>query len=106
MRLRSSAFSAAPRDNSWRHRGQALDRDVVLTMSSDVAAARGAKARAARFAVRLESLGRVRCGFAQEIRREDEVLVKAKVSVASLATGSFKPAEIPEGLRKKMEAAL
>ena len=56
--------------------------------------------------VRLESLGKVRCAFAQEIRREDEVLMKAKVSVASLATGSFKPAEIPEGLRKKMEAAL
>jgi len=56
--------------------------------------------------VRLESLGKVRSVFAQEIRRDDEVLVKAKVTVACLATGGMKPAEIPEGLRKKMEAAL
>ena len=55
--------------------------------------------------VRLESAGRVRCVFDQEIRREDEVLVKARVTVASLATESFKPAEIPPGLKRKMEAA-
>ena len=56
--------------------------------------------------VRLESLGKVRCVFAQEIRREDELLVKAKVTVASLSTEGFKPVEIPESLRRKMEAAL
>jgi acyl-CoA thioester hydrolase len=56
--------------------------------------------------VRLESLGKVRCVFAQEIRRDDEVLVKARVTVASVAGESMKPVEIPEGLRKKMEAAL
>ncbi|HST01771.1 MAG TPA: tol-pal system-associated acyl-CoA thioesterase [Usitatibacter sp.] len=56
--------------------------------------------------VRLESLGKVRCVFAQEIRREDELLVKAKVTVASLTTEGFKPVEIPESLRRKMEAAL
>jgi acyl-CoA thioester hydrolase len=56
--------------------------------------------------VHLESLGKVRCVFAQEIRRDDEVLVKAKVTVASVAGENFKPTEIPEGLRKKMEAAL
>ncbi len=56
--------------------------------------------------VKLESLGKVRCGFAQEIRREDEVLVKAKVTVASVNAESFKPIEIPEALRKKMEASL
>ena len=55
--------------------------------------------------VRLESAGRVRCVFDQEIRREDEVLVKARVTVASLATESFKPAEIPPGLKRKIEAA-
>jgi acyl-CoA thioesterase FadM len=32
--------------------------------------------------VHLESLGKVRCIFAQEIRRDDDVLVKAKVTVA------------------------
>jgi acyl-CoA thioester hydrolase len=55
--------------------------------------------------VRLESLGRVRCIFEQEIRREDEPLVKARVTVACLVTDSFKPAEIPPGLKRKMEAA-
>ena len=56
--------------------------------------------------VRLESLGKVRCVFAQEVRRDDEVLVRAKVTVACLQVESFKPAEIPEPLRRKMEAAL
>ena len=56
--------------------------------------------------VRLESLGRVRCAFAQEIRRDDDVLVKAKVTVACVTGESFKPLEIPEALRKKMEASL
>ena len=55
--------------------------------------------------VQLESLGRVRCVFVQEVRREDDVLVKARVTVACVSNGSFKPAEIPEGLRRKMEAA-
>ena len=56
--------------------------------------------------VRLESLGKVRCVFAQEVRRDDEVLVKARVTVASVTGENMKPVEIPEGLRKKMEAAL
>lgn len=56
--------------------------------------------------VKLETLGKVRCIFDQEIRREDEVLVKARVTVACLAFESFKPAEIPEPLRRKMEASL
>jgi acyl-CoA thioester hydrolase len=55
--------------------------------------------------VQLESLGKVRCVFAQEIKREDEVLVKAKVTVACVTGDSFKPVEIPEPLRKKMEAS-
>ncbi len=56
--------------------------------------------------VRLESLGKVRCVFAQEIRRDDEVLVRAKVTVAAVTGENFKPAEIPAALRRKMEAAL
>ena len=56
--------------------------------------------------VRLESLGKVRCVFVQEIRRDDEVLVSAKVTVACVAGESFKPVEIPDALRKKMEASL
>jgi len=54
--------------------------------------------------VHLESLGKVRCVFTQEIRREDDVLVRARVTVASLTCESFKPVEIPEPLRRKMEA--
>jgi acyl-CoA thioester hydrolase len=56
--------------------------------------------------VRLESLGKVRCVFVQEVRRDDEVLVKAKVTVACVAGESVKTTEIPEPLRKKMETAL
>jgi acyl-CoA thioester hydrolase len=55
--------------------------------------------------VQLESLGKVRCVFAQEIKREDEVLVKARVTVACVTGDAFKPVEIPEPLRKKMEAS-
>ena len=55
--------------------------------------------------VQLESLGKARCIFAQEIRREDEVLVRAKVTVACVTQDGMKPAEIPEPLRRKMEAA-
>jgi acyl-CoA thioester hydrolase len=56
--------------------------------------------------VRLDSLGKVRSVFSQEVRRDDEVLVVAKVTVASLTAHNFKPVEIPAALRKKMEASL
>ena len=55
--------------------------------------------------VHLESLGKVRCVFAQEVKREDEVLVKARVTVACLTPDSFKPVEIPAPLKRKMEAS-
>jgi acyl-CoA thioester hydrolase len=56
--------------------------------------------------VHLDSLGKVRCVFTQEVRRDDEVLVRAKVTVASVQAESLKPTEIPEPLRRKMEASL
>jgi tol-pal system-associated acyl-CoA thioesterase len=56
--------------------------------------------------VQLESLGKVRCVFAQEIRREDDLLVRAKITVACVTGDNFKPAEIPEALRRKMQASL
>ena len=56
--------------------------------------------------VRLESLGKVRCVFAQEVRRDDEVLVRARVTVACVTGEQMKPVEIPAALRRKMEAAL
>ncbi len=59
--------------------------------------------------VELESLGRVRVVFHQEIRREtgatSETLVRARVTVACVAVEGFKPVEIPEEMRKKLEAA-
>ena len=55
--------------------------------------------------VGIENLGRVRLRFHQEIRRGEDILVKARVSVATVAVDSFKPAEIPMDVRKKMEAS-
>jgi acyl-CoA thioester hydrolase len=52
----------------------------------------------------IETLGRVRVTFYQEIRRGDEVLVKARVTLAIVTEDSFKPMEIPADLKKKMEA--
>ena len=106
-------FMERARTEWLRHLGfdhQALARThrmlfVVTSMAIDFA-------RAARLddtlavSVRLESLGKVRCVFAQEVRRDDEVLVRAKVTVASVTAEAFKPVEIPEALRRKMEAAL
>ena len=106
-------FLERARTEWLRHLGydhQALARDhralfVVTSMTIEFA-------RPARLddslavSVRLESLGRVRCVFVQEVKRDDEVLVKARVTVASVTGGNMKPVEIPEGLRKKMEAAL
>lgn len=56
--------------------------------------------------VQLESLGKVRCVFAQEIRREADLLVRARITVACVTGEHFKPAEIPEALRRKMQASL
>ena len=56
--------------------------------------------------VQLESLGKVRCVFLQEVRHDDELLVRAKVTVACVSGEHFKPAEIPEALRRKMQAYL
>ena len=106
-------FLERARTEWLRHLGfdhQALARDhglvlVVTAMAIDFA-------RPARLddtlavSVRLESLGKVRCVFEQEIRREDEVLVKARVTVASLAADGLRPAEIAAPLRRKMEASL
>ncbi len=90
------------------HQGLARNHRVTLVVTSIAADF----VKAARLddnvavSVHLESLGKVRCVFAQEVRRDDEVLVKAKVTVACVTGDNLKPTEIPEPLRKKMEAAL
>lgn len=55
--------------------------------------------------VEVESLGRVRVIFHQEIRRDEETLVRARVTIACVSNDGFKPLEIPEEVRKKLEAA-
>jgi acyl-CoA thioester hydrolase len=90
------------------HQGLARNHRVTLVVTSlsvDFAKAARLDDNVA-VSVRLESLGKARCVFAQEIRRDDDVLVKAKVTVACVAGETFKPTEIPEPLRRKMEAAL
>lgn len=54
--------------------------------------------------VAVEAMGRVRCTFHQEVRRGDETLLKARVTVASVAADSFKPIEFPADVKRKMEA--
>jgi len=106
-------FLERARTEWLRHLGfdhQALDRDhgmvfVVTSMAIDFQKAARLDDNLA-VSVRLESLGKVRCVFAQEVRRDDEVLVAARVTVASLAAETFKPVEIPAALRRKMEASL
>ena len=90
------------------HHGLASEHGVVLVVSSlAIDFARPARLDdMVAVSVRLESLGKVRCVFAQEVRRDDEVLVKARVTVASVTGEGMKPIEIPAGLRKKMEASL
>ena len=106
-------FLERARTEWLRHLGyehQALARDhrtlfVVTALAIDfVKPARLDESLAV--SVRLESLGKVRCAFVQEVRRDDEVLVRAKVTVASVNSENMKPIEIPEGLRRKMEASL
>jgi acyl-CoA thioester hydrolase len=106
-------FLERARTEWLRHLGfdhQALGREhgmlfVVTSMAIDFQKAARLDDNLA-VSVRLESLGKVRCVFAQEVRRDDEVLVAARVTVASLAAGTFRPVEIPAALRRKMEASL
>ena len=60
---------------------------------------------AVNISVGIENLGRVRVMFHQEIRRGEDILVKARVAVACVAAETFKPIEIPTDVRKKMEAS-
>lgn len=56
--------------------------------------------------VQVEQVGKVRVIFHQEIRNdEDDVLVRARVTIACVSVEGFKPMAIPEELAKKLEAA-
>jgi tol-pal system-associated acyl-CoA thioesterase len=106
-------FLERARTEWLRHLGfdhQALARDhrvVFVVTAANIDFTRPARLdETLAVSVRLESLGKVRCVFAQEIRRDDEVLVAARITVACVTGENFKPAEIPGALRKKMEASL
>lgn len=56
--------------------------------------------------VQVEQVGKVRVIFHQEIRNdEDDVLVRARVTIACVSVEGFKPMAIPDELAKKLEAA-
>lgn len=56
--------------------------------------------------VQLDVLSKVRAEFAQEVRREAEVLTRARVTIVCVDAETFRPAEIPEPLKRKMQASL
>jgi acyl-CoA thioester hydrolase len=56
--------------------------------------------------VAVETMGRVRCTFRQEVKRGEEVILKARVTVASVSANAMKPIEFPADVKRKMEATL
>jgi len=56
--------------------------------------------------VAVETMGRVRCTFHQEVKRGDETILKARVTVASVSADGMKPIEFPADVKRKMDATL
>jgi acyl-CoA thioester hydrolase len=52
----------------------------------------------------VQSIGQAQATFAQQVRRNDETLVRAAVNVACVAAGSLKPAALPEKIRALLTA--
>jgi acyl-CoA thioester hydrolase len=50
----------------------------------------------------VEKFGRAQLTFAQEIRREGEVLLRALVNVACVTTADYRPVPIPAALRASL----
>ena len=50
-------------------------------------------------------LTRVRATFSQEIRRAEELLLTARITVATVNMKTLKPCEMPQELQRKMMAA-
>ena len=50
----------------------------------------------------LEKLGHAQLTFVQQVRRDDEILLRGLVNVACVAAGSLKPAPFPEALRASL----
>ncbi len=54
---------------------------------------------------RVGRLGRARLVFEQSVRREEQVLASAEVSLACVDASSYKPIGLPESIRKKLQEA-
>ena len=50
----------------------------------------------------LEKLGHAQLTFVQQVRRDDEILLRGLVNVACVAADSLKPAPFPESLRASL----
>ena len=50
----------------------------------------------------LDKVGRAQLTFDQQVRRDDEILLRGLVNVACVAAGSLKPAPFPEELRASL----
>ncbi len=48
-------------------------------------------------------VGRARLEFEQAVRRKDEVLASAKLTLACVSAKSYRPVPVPEAIRKKLE---
>jgi len=54
---------------------------------------------------RVSRIGRARLEFEQSVRRADQVLASAQVSLACVDARSFKPTALPESIRTKLQEA-
>jgi acyl-CoA thioester hydrolase len=55
---------------------------------------------------KLARVGGARLEFAQEVRRGDELLASAELTLACVGTEDYRPVPVPEAVREKLEGAL
>ncbi len=52
---------------------------------------------------RVARIGRARLEFEQEVKRTEELLASAKLTLACVSARSYRPIAVPEAIRKKLE---
>jgi acyl-CoA thioester hydrolase len=52
---------------------------------------------------RVARIGRARLEFEQEVKRAEELLASAKLTLACVSARSYRPIAVPEAIRKKLE---
>jgi acyl-CoA thioester hydrolase len=55
---------------------------------------------------KLARVGGARLEFAQEVRRGEELLASAELTLACVGTEDYRPVPVPEAIREKLEGAL